>query len=154
MLNSAKGQHIVEPGNQIVDEYQNIMSKFTPDMIKAAHRNWNAAEKIYKSIARDRTTAGYLYGIAAECAIKALFRDLPWTKDKEDGPVYAHFPQLKSKLRDDLDGRMAANLTQFTDQHYMEGWAIAIRYSDGNRPDQETLEHWRSDADKARAELI
>ena len=129
------------------------MSQFTPNMAKAAHRNWAAAERLKNAAAPDRTTAGYLYGIAAECAIKALFREIPWTTDKRDGPVYAHFPDLKAKLRDSISGRGAALLVQFTDQHYMEGWAIDVRYSDGTRPDAATLERWRAHADAARAAL-
>jgi len=130
------------------------MSQFTPNMTKAAHRNWDAAERVGSAVAPDRTTAGYLYGIAAECAIKALFRDIPWTTDNRDGPVYAHFPQLKSKLRDAISGRGASQLTPFTSQHYMEGWAIDIRYSDGKNPDAVTLNKWRSDAELARAKLL
>ena len=130
------------------------MSQFTPDMTKAAHRNWAAAENLMNAVASDRMTAGYLYGIAAECAIKALFREIPWTIDSRDGPVYAHFPQLKTKLRDALSGRGAAQLTRFTDQHFMEGWAIDIRYSDGTRPATATLERWRAHADEARAALL
>jgi hypothetical protein len=67
--------------------------------------------------------------------------------------VYAHFPQLKAKLRDAISGRGAAQLARFTGEHYMKGWAIDIRYSDGTRPDNATLESWRSDAETARAEL-
>jgi hypothetical protein len=130
------------------------MSQFTPNMTKAAHRNWAAAEKLKNAVAADRTTAGYLYGIAAECAIKALFRDIPWTIDSRDGPVYAHFPNLKTKLRDEISGRRAAPLTQFTNPRYMEGWAIDIRYSDGTGPAPATLERWRTDADNARAALL
>ncbi|MBB3771498.1 hypothetical protein FHS55_002097 [Angulomicrobium tetraedrale] len=129
------------------------MSQFTPNMTKAAHRNWAAAERLMNTVPPDRTTAGYLYGIAAECAIKALFRELSWTTDSKDGPVYAHFPGLKSKLRDEIAGRGAAPLVRFTDQHYMEGWAITVRYSDGTRPDAATLERWRGHADEARAAL-
>jgi hypothetical protein len=130
------------------------MSNFTPNMTKAAHRNWAAAERLRNGKAPDRTTAGYLYGIAAECAIKALFRDMFWTADSKDGPVYAHFPGLKSKLRDAISGRGAALLMRFTDQHYMEGWAIDVRYSDGTRPDAATLDRWRAHADEARAALL
>ena len=129
------------------------MSQFTQNMTKAAHRNWAAAERLRDAGAPDRTTAGYLYGIAAECAIKAMYRDISWTDDSRDGPVYAHFPSIKAKLRDAISGRGASQLAKFTDQHYMEGWVIDIRYSDGARPDVATLEKWRSDADVARAEL-
>lgn len=131
------------------------MSKFTPNMTKAAHRNWAAAERLMNAQPPDRTTAGYLYGIAAECAIKALYRSLPWTTDSQDGPVYAHFPGLKSKLRDAIKGRGSPPpLQRFIDPHYMEGWAIDIRYSDGKHPDATTLERWRGHADEARAALL
>ncbi|MCT8267819.1 hypothetical protein NYQ83_11100 [Afifella sp. JA880] len=129
------------------------MSQFTSHLTKAAHRNWAAAERLKNAEAPDRTTAGYLYGIAAECAIKALYRGISWTTDSKDGPVYAHFPEIKAKLRDSISGRGATQLVQFTDQHYMEGWAIKIRYSDGARPDAATLERWRADADLARSAL-
>ncbi|WP_139802421.1 hypothetical protein [Aurantimonas sp. 22II-16-19i] len=129
------------------------MSQFTSNMTKASHRNWAAAERLRSAEAPDRTTAGYLYGIAAECAIKALYRDMSWTTDSKDGPVYAHFPEIKAKLRDSIVGRGAAQLVRFTDQRYMEGWAIKIRYSDGTRPDAATLEKWRDDADAARSAL-
>lgn len=122
-------------------------------MTKAAHRNWAAAERLRNAAAPDRTTAGYLYGIAAECAIKALYRGMAWTSDGRDGPVYAHFPQLKTKLRDAISGRGAALLMRFIDQRYMARWAIDVRYSDGRCPDAATLESWRADADAARAAL-
>jgi len=122
-------------------------------MTKAAHRNWAAAERLRDAEAPDRTTAGYLYGIAAECAIKAVYRGIHWTTDSREGPVYAHFPQLKAKLRDEIVGRGAAQLSQFTEKNYMEGWAIDIRYSEGTLPNSATLEKWRADADKARAAL-
>lgn len=140
-------------GNRRATDYQSIMSQFTPNMTKAANRNWDAAERLRKAAAPDRTTVGYLYGIAAECAIKALFREISWTTDSRDGPVYAHFPSLKTKLRDAISGRGAAPLARFTDQGYMEGWAIDIRYSDGTRPDDATLDRWRQQADEARAAL-
>lgn len=122
-------------------------------MTKAAHRNWAAAESLRNTAAPDRITAGYLYGIAAECAIKAAYRDISWTTDSRDGPVYAHFPQIKSKLRDVLSGRIGARLMRFTNQHFMEGWAIDMRYSDGTRPDAATIERWREDALDAQSEL-
>lgn len=130
------------------------MTQFTPDMTKAANRNWAAAERLRNSQAPDRTTAGYLYGIAAECAIKSYYRGIPWTTDSQEGPVYAHFPKLKTKLRDAISGRGAAPLVRFTDQHYMEGWAIDIRYSNSTLPDDATLDKWRRDADVARKELL
>lgn len=95
--------------------YQPIPTKHDqgcPSQLAAAERS---------KAAFDRTTAGYLYGIAAECAIKALFRENFWTDDSKNGPVYAHFPQLKSKLRDATFIRGAAQLAQFTDLHYIGG---------------------------------
>lgn len=130
------------------------MSQFTSDMTKAAHRNWAAAESLKNATAPDRTTAGYLYGIAAECAIKALYRKISWTTDSREGPVYAHFPQLRSKLRDALSGRGAASLMRFADNHFMEGWSIDMRYSDGTRPDAATLDRWRDNALDAQSDLI
>ena len=129
------------------------MSQFKPDMTKAAHRNWDAAERLMNAEAPDRTTAGYLYGIAAECAIKALFRKFSWATDSRSGPVYAHFPEIKEKLRDSIKGRGEGQLAKFADEHYMEGWSISIRYSDGTRPENRVVNKWRDNANEAKEAL-
>ncbi|TAD88884.1 MAG: hypothetical protein EAZ99_12095 [Alphaproteobacteria bacterium] len=130
------------------------MSQFSPDLIKSANRNWAAAERLNTGPVRDRTTAGYLYGIAAECAVKARYRSLHWTKDSRDGAAFAHFPAIKQKLRDELSGRLDGGLVRFAEDSYLRGWAIDIRYSDGTCPDDKMLEMWRSDADTALATLL
>jgi len=64
---------------------------FIPKMPEAARRDLQAAEQLDAGPRRD--VAGYLYGIAAECAIKEMIKPIrvPLEHDK-DAIFYAHFP--------------------------------------------------------------
>ncbi|HYN77965.1 MAG TPA: hypothetical protein VES73_09240 [Lamprocystis sp. (in: g-proteobacteria)] len=46
---------------------------YTPDLTAAARRHLAAAEALADGASR--RVAGYLYGIAVECAIKAMMRE-------------------------------------------------------------------------------
>jgi hypothetical protein len=77
---------------------------FVNKLPEAARRNLQAADTLDAGHRRD--VAGYLYGIAAECAIKQMLKpvSLPPEHDKE-AIFYAHFPELRTLLRDALKGR-------------------------------------------------
>jgi hypothetical protein len=104
------------------------------DMRLAAYRHFEAAEKLAEGKRRD--VAGYLYGIAAECGIKAMMLDinirpLPNERRKED-PFFAHFPDLRTMLRSRLEGRLAAPLLPFiSSDAFMNNWSTDMRYSHG-----------------------
>lgn len=68
-------------------------------MRRAAFRHLQAAEMLANTDRRD--VAGYLFGIAAECALKHMMassgmRPLPESQRRDD-PFYAHFEELKIK---------------------------------------------------------
>jgi hypothetical protein len=104
------------------------------DMRAAAHRHLMAAEELVGGTRRD--VAGYLFGIAAECGIKAMMLDinirpLPIANRKDD-PFYAHFPDLRTMLRSRLAGRLAAPLLTFIGSDaFMNHWSTDMRYSHG-----------------------
>jgi hypothetical protein len=82
---------------------------YAHDFRKAAHRHLDAGERLNETARAD--VAGYLFGIAAECALKHLMltsgmRPLPIESRRED-PFYAHFEELKAILRDSASGRLA-----------------------------------------------
>src|SRR5271166_4619837 len=81
---------------------------FATDMSAAARRHLEAGDSLAKGRKR-RDVAGYLYGIAAECAIKAMMLELGMRpvadRRTADDPFFAHFPELRSMLRDALSRR-------------------------------------------------
>ncbi len=112
---------------------------FSPNMPASARRHLHAAEALHTGPRRD--VAGYLYGIAAECAIKAIMIEagLRPTGDRRNDPFYLHFPQLRTSLLDNIAGRRATPLTNFiADGSFLSHWATDMRYCKGD----EVLEKW------------
>src|SRR5580700_6528856 len=94
---------------------------YSQDLRNAADRHFNAAERLNDAATRPprRDVAGYLYGVAGECALKqimreSLIRPLP-PEQRRDDPYYAHFPVLKTLLRDRISGRRAGDLRTFAE---------------------------------------
>jgi hypothetical protein len=120
---------------------------FTIDMAIAARRNLDAALKLEAE--RKHMVAGYLFGIAAECALKAMMvrLRLPNSTKRDDDPRFAHFPDLRILLRDQMSGRGSAPLQKFIhDQNFFSGWSILIRYSDGKSFDDARVRSWSKQA--------
>jgi hypothetical protein len=116
-------------------------------MAVAARRNLDAA--IVLEGEHREIVAGYLFGIAAECAIKAMISelDLPYPKERADDPRYAHFPELLVLLRDQMSGRRSGALIKYVqDQRFLQGWSITIRYCDGKNFNSNWLKSWSQQA--------
>jgi hypothetical protein len=117
----------------------------------AARRHLSAADRLKPTDRRD--VAGYLYGIAAECAIKAMMRDAglrPTGRRDGNDPFYAHFPELKTLLRDTLGSRRLPTLTAYTQSEaFMKNWAIRMRYSNGRDITDRWVSRWATDANQA-----
>ena len=125
---------------------------FAINMAAAARRHLEAADSLASG--RRRDVAGYLYGIAAECAVKAMMieagmRPLSESRSRED-PFFAHFPGLRSILRDRLKGRIGTPLARFIqDDNFLNNWATRMRYSDGKDIDARWISAWASQAKDA-----
>ncbi len=112
------------------------MSKYTKDLAKSARRHHAAATCLDEEErkAKHGDVAGYLYGVAAECAMKEIMRDsgmrpLPPEQRRED-PFYAHFPELKTLLRNTAYGRRAGELRKWSeDDNFMRDWDTDMRYA-------------------------
>lgn len=120
---------------------------FTIDMAIAARRNLDAALKLEAE--RKDIVAGYLFGIAAECALKAMMVHLrlPNPTKREDDPRFAHFPDLRILLSDQMSGRGSAPLNRFIyDHNFFSGWSILIRYADGKGFDAARVRSWSKQA--------
>jgi hypothetical protein len=90
---------------------------YTIDLADAARRHQQAAECLHECepSCRRRDVAGYLYGLAAECALKQIFllsyRGSPPESKKED-PLYAHFPD---RLLDTYYSRTFGELVDYVE---------------------------------------
>ena len=136
--------------------YGRVAQSFNTNMRAAARRHQEAAETLHEGTRQD--AAGYLYGLAAECGIKALMLDLGMRPAADarrgDDPFYAHFTRLKTMLRDDAYARQREDLRKFTeDGHFMEHWDVAMRYSDGKDIRKAWVDGWRQNAKDVIAEI-
>jgi hypothetical protein len=129
---------------------------FAIDMLVAARRHLQAAEELVKGDRKD--VAGYLYGIAAECAIKEMMRyaglQIPADLSRRDHPFFAHFPELRTMLRDMLRGRRGTLLISYIrDDAFMNNWSTRMRYSHGKDIRPEWIVAWAEQARQAVAAM-
>ena len=129
------------------------MSKYSIDLAKSARRHLATATYLEQEEGQTKhgATAGYLFGIAAECAMKEIMRDsgmrpLPPEQRRED-PFYAHLPQLKTMLRNSAHGRRAGELRKWSeDNNFMREWDTDMRYAPARDIERADIERWRDHA--------
>lgn len=126
---------------------------YTPDLPAAARRHLEAADALEH---KRRDVAGYLYGIAAECAVKAMLLDAgrrPLAPEaRRDDPHYMHFPELRTALRDAPLGRKDQVWRRYIDDpSFMHHWDTAMRYSKGSEIQESWVDAWRRQAHGAVA---
>jgi len=99
---------------------------YTIDMKASAKRLLAAAQALH---GQHDAVAGYLFGLAAECAIKAMAATLPELRNHD--VLYAHFPGLRALVREQLKGRGRAStlLRLVQDDSFMNDWDITVRYA-------------------------
>lgn len=126
---------------------------FSPNMKAAAQRHLNAAEEL--NIGHRRDVAGYLYGIAAECAVKAMMIEAGFRPTGVRGdPFHLHFPHLRTALLDSLEGRRAAPLTHLAmNSALFSHWAIEMRYCKGDEILAAWVDIWAGQARQAVASI-
>ncbi|WP_148273525.1 hypothetical protein [Stigmatella aurantiaca] len=119
---------------------------FTPNLPAAARRHLEAAEELVTGTRQD--VAGYLYGIAAECAVKAMMENIPLVR--RDEAFYAHFPELRTILRDALQGRVARPLSALiNDDRFLNNWHVRMRYADSRQILSDWVAAWSEQARRA-----
>jgi len=96
--------------------------------------------------------AGYLFGLAGELAIKEMMRNSgmkPLHSDRRrEDPFYAHFPYLKSRLRDSAAGRRAGELRRLAEAPAtFQNWHVDMRYARTDDISSQRVEAWRACAD-------
>lgn len=120
---------------------------FETNMSAAARRHLVAGDILATDGRLD--VAGYLYGIAAECAIKAMMIEagMRLTSSNRNDPFYAHFPELRTILRDASQRRRSSTFLSFIqNDSFMNNWSIRMRYSDGKAIKREWVDAWKEQA--------
>jgi hypothetical protein len=92
------------------------------DLAKSARRHLTAATCLHGdtkpgTAPGNKAVAGYLFGLAGELALKRIMQNrgiepLPLAEKSED-PMFAHFPRLKTLLRNSATGRRHADLLRY-----------------------------------------
>ncbi|MDC0749591.1 hypothetical protein [Polyangium mundeleinium] len=126
---------------------------FIAKLPDAARRHLQAAEMLCAEPGHRKDVAGYLYGIAAECAVKHMIAPLPLPAVHDKDKIwFAHFPELRTLLRDALEGRRRSTgaLYRFVfDDSFMNNWHISMRYSDARQIRDEWIRAWKAQAKDA-----
>jgi len=130
---------------------------YSLDLASSCRRHLEAANHLNTPEAKPKRpdVAGYLYGIAAECALKQLMLDsgmrpLPEEKRRDD-PFFAHFPELKTLLRDCVHGRRAGELRRFAeDGQLMNEWDTRMRYAPGKEILPRNVARWKEHAEQLK----
>lgn len=117
----------------------------TADMTAAARRNLDAANALPEV---SYHVAGYLYGLAAECAVKAIMQEIGLKEpETRNGPYYEHFPRLLSMVRDLASGHGSAKLRRVVEQKgFMHEWHTDIRYAASGQVDKAAVLRWQDQA--------
>lgn len=129
---------------------------YTQDLANSAQRYFRAAHELFDIDAAGAqpgciAVAGYLYGLAGELALKEIMRNSGMrpqaNADRREDPFYAHFPQLKTMLKDTASGQRSADLRRFAqDPKLFQNWATDMRYAPTKEIDQRWVADWREQA--------
>ena len=119
------------------------------DLIASANRHYRDGETLLA--AKSAQHAGYHFGFAAECAIKSvLFRhNLPRREAHRADPYWAHFPQLRTLLIRDGQGRLQQKLySVIAHGSFMQNWDTDMRYASDRSVDEPRATRWRDQANE------
>ena len=82
--------------------------------------------------------------------IEANLWPLPDPANRVGNPYYAHFPELRTMLRDGLQGRRGTPLIRFVSSDgFMSNWSTNMRYAKGSSINAAWVESWSKQAQDA-----
>lgn len=119
---------------------------FSQDLRVSARRHLRSADELYELLSAGsqpgcKAVAGYLFGLCGELAVKAMMEDSGMRKhaNRRDDPYFAHFPELKTLLRDNARGRRAGVLRLIAENDRLfQHWDTEMRYA----PTLQILTKW------------
>jgi hypothetical protein len=125
------------------------------DLAGSARRHRQAADKLHAEVKSgqkpgNRAVAGYLFGLAGELALKELMSrsGMRPLEQRRDDPYYAHFPELKTLLRNHASGRLSQRLFRFVlDDSFFQHWDTDMRYAPTADVREQWVSRWKADAE-------
>ena len=136
---------------------------YTQDFPVAARRHLKAAQTLFETQNAGaqpgcKAVAGYLFGLSGELAVKQIMRKsgmMPQASDeRRDDPFYAHFPEIKTQLRNTVRGRNAGILLKFSnDSSLFQEWSIDMRYAPTTDTKHRWIVAWKENAERLVGEM-
>ena len=125
---------------------QGAKMAYGEDLRSAAKRHLRAADELCGLTSGGtqpgcRSVAGYLFGLSGELALKEMMRASAMT------PSRAHFPELKTHIRDTVRGRRAGELRKIAETPALfQYWNIDMRYAPTQDIGPAWVDSWRASA--------
>ena len=129
---------------------------YRKDFAVSARRHLRAADELHATASAGSqpgcgAVAGYLFGLSGELAVKEIMRSsgmMPLSaQERRDDPFYAHFPELKTRLRDAAQGRRAGELRKIAETATLfQHWDTDMRYAPTADVNGAWVEAWKSSA--------
>lgn len=122
------------------------------DFLDAHHRHWDDGEMLYQ--AGRLANADHLYGLSAECGLKAVMVALGMPTDKQGsplGPDRVHINQLWERFATFAQGRAATRyVSLLPGTNPFERWSVGQRYVHQRHFTQQLVQTHREGAQKVR----
>lgn len=130
-------------------------------MARSARRHLRSASNLFDSTAAGdqpgcRAVAGYLFGLSGELAVKELMRlsGMKPLENRRDDPYYAHFPHLKTLLREAASGRRAGELLKVAlDPRLFSNWDTDMRYAPTADIQAQWIAAWKDQAESLVSQM-
>jgi hypothetical protein len=126
--------------------HSRLFVRYSQDYSKSAVRHYESAAYLYKDKLH-LEVAGYLYGVAAECAFKQMMSEAglrPAPDLGRDDPFKCHFPELKKTFQRHANDRRARDLLEFTKTGFMQEWDTDMRYAPKKDVKPPLIERWKN----------
>jgi hypothetical protein len=129
----------------------------------AARRTLKSAQILFDDTSSDnqhdsKAVAGYLFGLAGELAVKDIMlksgmQELHRSKRREC-PFYSHFPNLKSRLIENIKSRRMAELLKIAKSSQLfQFWDTDMRYAPAREIKISWVNAWKTSAEQLFKEM-
>ena len=123
------------------------------DMASAARRHYDDGVRLESASRHDN--AGYHFGFAAECSVKAALMKQGIRGENNDRVLFLHFPALRETALGVAQGRsFAALIRLMAKPSFMQHWDTKMRYLTTGYLDAKRVAKWKDEAKEAIGTLL
>lgn len=131
---------------------------YSQNLMVSARRHLHSASLLFGSESAGsqpgaKAVAGYLFGLSGELALKEIMRMSGMRPlqpaDRRNDPFYAHFPELKTLLRDSAKGRRSGELRRLAENsNLFQNWDTEMRYAPTSEIQESWIRTWKQSAEE------